>query len=711
MLQYVVAFQSTVTLLGNRLPTPRRLYVANVNDHGHSIPTAAYGSTEEFNAAIHQLCREGPSVANAVELLRSGEAQSAAGGINITNNETYVTILKAMVSERYPPSVVLAEEVFESMKKRCGNANVNAYNALIATWAKTREKASPHRAEELLAELWRLYDTNQDIQWMPNRATYMSVMTCWAWCGEGDAAARRTEELLEEMESYRKSYSTLSPTTPFVNVVLNAWSKSQSQGAAQRSEVILNRMVELGKSGRKELQPNTISFNTVIDCLARSGELDAEWRAEELLGRMDELAKMGAPSEPDTVSFNTVLATWSKSRQKNAAQRAEDILRHMERRYESRSTTINPDASSYASVMHAWARSAHPQKHEKAGNILARMQSAYERGNLAAKPNAMVYNTMINVWAKSQDPNAGTLAMDIFDSMKNEGLRPDVFTYTSLMDVFAKQGTIEAGEKARLLLDDMEQEYKETGRLEIKPNVRTYTSVINAIARSRSSPEDAEGILDRMADANIKPDVVCYNAVINAYGWSDFEGKEQRAYAVFNRMLASYRAGTADAKPDIITCNSILNACAFAMGGDRAAAMQVAIDTLETFQSAAPEFGFPNHVTYGNMLTCISRQMPQSEKGCDLAEATFWQCCAAGHVSALVIHSLRAAVTPTRLKTILGPALIANDERSFIFEMHEMPFKWKQFAPRKATAQRKPTRPSTKRDEPEITKQYNNRPN
>ena len=101
--------------------------------------------------------------------------------------------------------------------------------------------------------------------------------------------------------------------------------------------------------------------------------------------------------------------------------------------------------------------------------------------------------------------------------------------------------------------------------------------MINAIARSRTSPEDAEHILDRMSDANIKPDVVCYNAVINAYGWSDFVGKEQRAYAVFNRMMASYRAGTADAKPDIITCNSILNACAFAVGGDRAAVIKVAI--------------------------------------------------------------------------------------------------------------------------------------
>jgi hypothetical protein len=172
---------------------------------------------------------------------------------------------------------------------------------------------------------------------------------------------RRLDERKSCWKKWNPTENHIQRYLRFVNVLFNAWSKSQSQGAAPRSEIILNRMVEIGKSGRKELQPNTVSFNTVIDCFARSDEVDAEWRAEELLGKMDELAKLGAPSEPDTVSFNTVLATWSKSRQKNAAQRAEDILTHMERRYDSHSTTINPDASLYASVMHAWARSTHPK--------------------------------------------------------------------------------------------------------------------------------------------------------------------------------------------------------------------------------------------------------------------------------------------------------------------------------------------------------------
>ena len=43
----------------------------------------------------------------------------------------------------------------------------------------------------------------------------------------------------------------------------------------------------------------------------------------------------------------------------------------------------------------------------------------------------------------------------------------------------------------------------------------TYTSVINAVARSGKNPEKSEAILDRMAQAGVHPNVVTFSAVIN----------------------------------------------------------------------------------------------------------------------------------------------------------------------------------------------------
>jgi hypothetical protein len=128
----------------------------------------------------------------------------------------------------------------------------------------------------------------------------------------------------------------------------------------------------------------------------------------------------------------------------------------------------------------------------------------------------------------------------------------------------------------------------------------------------------------------VQPDVVSYNAVINAYGWSSAKGKSKKCFEIYKTMLESYESGrNRDAKPDIITCNSVLNACAYENAvlteADRAEIMEISIQTLEEFQSAAPTFGWPNYLTFSHVLLAISKHMPPNDRRSDLAEATFWQ--------------------------------------------------------------------------------------
>ena len=83
-----------------------------------------------------------------------------------------------------------------------------------------------------------------------------------------------------------------------------------------------------------------------------------------------------------------------------------------------------------------------------------------------------------------------------------------------------------------------------------------------------------------------------------------------------------------DAKPDIVTCNSVLNACAFETGcskADRRTTMDIVVNTFETFQSASPLYGSPDHVTYAQVLLAISKHMSMDETRRKLAETTFYQ--------------------------------------------------------------------------------------
>ena len=55
----------------------------------------------------------------------------------------------------------------------------------------------------------------------------------------------------------------------------------------------------------------------------------------------------------------------------------------------------------------------------------------------------------------------------------------------------------------------------------IRPDVQTYNSIVDTIARNGKHPGQAEAMLDRMSEAGVRPDVVIYNSVVN--GTFDFE--------------------------------------------------------------------------------------------------------------------------------------------------------------------------------------------
>jgi hypothetical protein len=245
--------------------------------------------------------------------------------------------------------------------------------------------------------------------------------------------------------------------------------------------------------------------------------------------------------------------------------------------------------------------------------------------------------------------------------------------------------------------------------------------VVHAIARSRALPERAEQIVNRLeqmyesGDSDVQPDVVCYDALINAFGWSNQKGKSLKCFEIYEKMLHLYRSRkNPDAKPDIITCNSVLNACAFEdaeTASEHAAIMNVAVQILESFQSAAPTFGRPNHITYANTLRSIEKHMLPAKdddgkevasQRSDLAEATFWQCCQIGGVSVLVVTNLALVLPWDRLKKILGPALLSLDGENLRFTWRKLPREWTKFAPQ--PKERRDSRPSRKQYAAPVTK-------
>jgi pentatricopeptide repeat protein len=672
-------------------------------------------STTKLNQEIARLCQDRHAIDEAIDLLNKAEE-------SIRDGCSYTIILQALAA-RDPPDDNLLQKIdslFLQMKHvsrthpSC-TPLATAYSAVILAWSKYFRAEAGQRCDDLLTELWSLHNANRAADddrievrdaFVPFKSTYIATLTALARSAGGRRAAQRAEELLEDMERRSDQFPHLRPDTVAVNVVLSAWSKSDAPEARQRCELILNRMEELYfAGGRTEMQPNATSFNTVIDALARSNERGCEQRAETLLERMDELSskheELRDSCRPDNVSFNSVLNCWARSRNPVGARRADAILQHMEQRYATGNTDIQPDVAAYNTVLTAWARSRDRDNTLRLLEVMQRMEKAYQLGNTRAQPNVISYNILINALAKSNDPDAADRALKIFHTMKvlaeekdRDDCRPDCVTYTSLIDALAKRKSNheESAQQAITLLEELEESYRQTGDQSLKPNIRTYTSLIQAIARSRTEPERAEQIVERLekwyesGDSDIQPDCVCYAALINAFGWSNRKGKSRKCYSIYRKMLNLYKTRkNVHAKPDIITCNSVLNACAYEhvdTDEEMEAIMNVLVRTLEDFQSSAPKFGWPNHITYGNTLLAISEHVLDTERRSEMAETTFWQCCRSGNVSVLVITALHRALPWGRFSSLLGEALLSTEGEHLHFNWYRLPSEWRKYAPR-----------------------------
>jgi hypothetical protein len=152
-------------------------------------------------------------------------------------------------------------------------------------------------------------------------------------------------------------------------------------------------------------------------------------------------------------------------------------------------------------------------------------------------------------------------------------------------------------------------------------------------------------------------------------------------------------------KPDIITCNSVLNACAFdktETETEKGVIIKIVVDTLETFQKAIPRYGYPDHVTYSQVLYAISNQMESGEEQHALAEATFWQCCQAGQVNAKVVNALEQVLPWSRFSALMGSALRSQDGEKASFNLSLFPRTWTRHAVKQKAGSN--SRASRKRD-------------
>lgn len=493
---------------------------------------------------------------------------------------------------------------------------------------------------------------------------YQCVLQGWGRCAvSGDRnddnkedAINRANELLERLESLASvddtDHNIEVPSSCYSSVIL-ALSVSNHPSSATSAENVLKRMIEQWGQ-RKEDQPASYFSRAFSGCIAAHAKNKDAPKAEKILNQMIELydsVEMGWDFVPEARAFGTCIALWSKYSPSSKGK--------------SRGKDENP---SYQQRLH---------NADRAEAILSELESIAQvearRGNRDFLLEAQPFNIAILARVQTipgqprnehggRDENEEVIlhAQSILDHMEYElGVAPDPYTYSILLNSWCRQASPgEYGERAAEYADELlrrriedvdidkiygdgrgaEKSHK-WAKKEIWPNVKHYSSVLKAHARTKSpgGARKALALLSEMErrfyNANVvedadnipegcdyhvdqkdvaKPDLICYSIVMDAFSNSRLPDASNVALRLLNAVEAKYEAGDDSMKPNTrIYTAAISSLIHSSFTGDEEDSenpsnmtnAQRAWSILERMKKNGV---VPNSFTYNNIINCAS---------------------------------------------------------------------------------------------------------
>ncbi len=281
---------------------------------------AASGNGEKASAILNQMCND-----------------FLTGRSNVKPNlQCFNAVLASFIKSKRDNKASQAEDLLYQMKKLSDQGindvkpDIYSYSSLLACYSEVkdnREEAAT-RAYNLLQELKDAYE-NGDESLKPNVVCYNTVMNGLARMKD----PRRVSQILREMfQDYEAGNESAKPDVRSFNILLKAWSLTSDPYKGARAEQILKSMIDLSEAGKLDVSPNVISYTTVLTCY---GSSNRPQKAEEVFNEMERLHAAGKLGAPTKQTLQLLKRAWLTSRDKNKKIRAKAVDREIALRFGS----------------------------------------------------------------------------------------------------------------------------------------------------------------------------------------------------------------------------------------------------------------------------------------------------------------------------------------------------------------------------------------
>jgi pentatricopeptide repeat protein len=321
--------------------------------------------------------------------------------------------------------------------------------------------------------------------------------------------------------------------------LLDGWAFSNQEDAPDQAKKLLSRMVDLSRINNKyhqlDMQPDVRSYTKTINAIARHASPDAGHESEAiLLNLKDSYQNQPNPEaaallKPNSYTYTAVIQAHCNSGAPNSADTAAEWIEKMVDKYQRGDDEVQPTAKAFNAILCAYGKAGLA---ERAQAVFDRMERLHASGMARAKPNTFHYNALISAYAAATGEGSAQRAeqvlgkmQDLYHTAKDPDVKPTTVSFNAVIDAYAKSGEDGAAQKAEQVLRRL-SDYA-------KPNTRSFNSIINAWAKSRDADAalKSEEWLDLMekryeeGDLDVRPDVHSFTTVINgAFSWAIFHG-------------------------------------------------------------------------------------------------------------------------------------------------------------------------------------------
>ena len=474
--------------------------------------------------------------------------------------------------------------------------NAISFTAVIDGWSR---RGDAEKAEAVLGMM-----TEIDIE--PSIVSYNAVIAAWSRVAKHKkVAAENAEKIFQRVLGMSGIELDVHSYASLLLALTN--SCKQPEGVERAADILRGMEKEVDFCCSAEARPdatqtpavipNVICYNTVIHGYSK---LKRPIEAEEFFCRMlerHEQNPLTAPA-PNGRTFNAAMSAWAKSGHRDSGRKAQDLLEVIESMNDDRKNidaqaaieaTVRPDIFGYNIVLDGWRQGSSIESALGAENLLQSM----ERGERFVMPDRTSYNTVIDAFCKAgrnqqrhnyskgrhrkenlrSNDNGDTLlvdsicaaqrAEDLLYQMDAARVQPCTWSFNTVLHAWARSGYGQkAADHASALLFTMEKHEKQGERRDkeeklVSPDARSYSAVIDAIARSgdTNAPDRAAAILSRMEANGLTPNVFTLNGILNCWAKSSRCNSAAATEAdIILRKMEENGTGHSDyPRPDLIS--------------------------------------------------------------------------------------------------------------------------------------------------------------